>query len=95
MNLKNISEQVEFEQEFTEKQAAEETATPNFPHELDQHGDLITIQEFLAGVKSTAFTDYDGFGHPSNGVTMNENTVVRPSELTFPPDTTHIVWYNK
>ncbi len=58
--------------------------------------DVYTVEEFKACVKSGAFIDYDGFGHPVKNKLANRFIYVRPSKLgRIPKDATHIVWYNR
>jgi hypothetical protein len=56
----------------------------------------MTTKEFLGGVECGAYTDDDGYGHPSNGTTMDDTIQVFPSgPFVVSPETTHIVWFNK
>lgn len=61
------------------------------------YGDCMTLEEFLEGVACTAFTDYDGWGYPSDGTHHDRDTIIRPSNAQFgiPYNTTHILWFNK
>lgn len=59
--------------------------------------DLMTKEEYLESVQCGGFIDYDGFGHPSDGVIQDPNTFISPSKFgsDIPDWATHIVWFNR
>lgn len=58
---------------------------------------LMTIEEWTNCVECGAFIDYDGFGHPSDGVYEDSSVEIYPSERlrNITPGATHIMWYNR
>jgi len=65
------------------------------PH--GEHGDLMTLAEWIEDCESGYFIDYDGYGRiaTEDGRTSIE---ISPSERTyfdFPAWATHIAWYNR
>lgn len=59
-------------------------------------GDIMTVAEFKQNVKRGLFIDYDGVGHPVIAGVMHAHINVYPSVVhALPPNTTHIVWFNK
>lgn len=65
--------------------------------EIDQDSDIYTVAEFVDAVKSGAFIDYDGFGHPVDINNSVDVTIyIKPSRLSeIPEDCNRIVWYNR
>lgn len=61
-----------------------------------ENGLAMTISEFLAGVSSGLFTDYDGYGHLATE-TEESDVIIYPSIVSSIDYTvfTHVVWYNK
>lgn len=58
----------------------------------ESHGDLMTIADFRECVSDGWFTDYDGFGHYSDG--ENEfDEIVNPGYIKS--KYSHVIWYNK
>lgn len=70
---------------------------------IPDYGDVCTLQEFEALVKSKSFIDYDGYGKWSDGESMwgdlfIPNAIVKPSSFAVasaPKGATHVVWFNK
>lgn len=67
---------------------------------LSEFGDLMAIDEFISGVEEFCFIDYDGYGYWATETEMDNEFIVRPSEVaskkTIPPDwATHIFWFNR
>ena len=64
---------------------------------IDYIGHLMSVEDWIDCVDGGAFIDYDGYGHPSDGKTIDGSINVHPSEgLTKVPfGTTHIMWYNR
>lgn len=68
------------------------------PLDEDGNGDhVITVEDYLDSVKSSFFTDYDGYGHPVKDNKQDTQLDIIPSEGRnhIPLDATHIVWFNK
>lgn len=66
---------------------------------LDDTGDLMTLAEWLQGVHSNFFTDYDGSGHFATEQGHGKERVC-PTDITLrgcaPPGwATHVYWYNR
>jgi hypothetical protein len=58
--------------------------------------DVYTVEEFKLCVKTQAFIDYDGFGHPVKDKMADGSIEIKPSKVDqIPKDATHIVWYNR
>ena len=58
-------------------------------------GDLIPLDEFRDCVEGGGFTDYDGVGYPANRTHHSNESVDLESLDKFPPEVTHILWFNK
>jgi hypothetical protein len=72
------------------------SSTNNYGNDAEDEDDVYTVEEFKACVKSGAFIDYDGFGHPVKDNLADEGIYIKPSKLAeIPADATHIVWYNR
>jgi uncharacterized short protein YbdD (DUF466 family) len=68
---------------------------PVFKNHTDD--DIMTLQEFQDSCSEKTLTNFDGYGHISNGSHHGRLNVL-PSvanEIDFPKWVTHIVWYNK
>jgi hypothetical protein len=64
--------------------------------QIPEYSYLIERKEFIKEVKSSLFTDYDGFGHPAKDDLMDQTVYIWPSRISsLPEDCTHIVWFNK
>ena len=62
-------------------------------------GDIMTIEEFEAMVKSGGFVDYDGYGYFCS-TEMESDIKVSPSTYRFlkpcvPKVLTHVIWFNR
>jgi len=67
--------------------------------ELDDLGDLMTMEDWIDCVKSGGFIDYDGHGYYSDGK-RESNKIIHPSDvrrghLLENEEFTHVVWYNR
>lgn len=66
--------------------------------DLDDIGDLMTIEKFVDCCKGGGFIDYDGYGYYSTQEKQS-NIVILPSDITiikeYRKDFTHIKWYNR
>lgn len=65
---------------------------------LDHIGHLMTVGEWLAGIYSKMFTDWDGYGYFSDGEVMFTNERIVPSQYMknpIPKHFTHVMWYNR
>ena len=59
-------------------------------------GLLLSVAEFRECVADGSFSDYDGFGHPSDGKGEDRSVRIYPSDPdSVPDDATHVVWYNR
>lgn len=68
----------------------------NYNQPIDNFGEVIPIADFILCVINQFFTDYDGFGYPIKDNLVDEDFIIRPSEIKgMPKDATHIIWYNK
>jgi len=76
-------------------------------HDIPTFGDHMTIEDFLACCRDTAFIDYDGFGNlattgqestmeikPSMYYRKKDGKIIRTSHK-IPNWATHVVWYNR
>jgi hypothetical protein len=65
---------------------------------LDGTGDLLTLEEWLQGVRSNFYTDYDGSGYYATEQGHGKERV-QPSDITRrgpPPGwATHVYWFNR
>jgi hypothetical protein len=62
---------------------------------VPEYADVMTVEDFRQSVRSGAFIDYDGFGHPVRDG-LEARISVRPSTVaSIPKDATHIAWYNR
>ncbi len=82
--------------------------TPNLVP-IPDFADIMTIEEWLNGVESGCFIDYDGHGYWATSTHQSkksaveelyESSMVLPSHITKlkikPPSwATHVAWYNK
>jgi len=60
------------------------------------HGDVMTVDEFVKLCEIGMFTDYDGFGYSVYGDRVDNQTFVIPSKRADIPDlATHIIWFNR
>jgi hypothetical protein len=69
---------------------------------VPHYGDAMSFAAYSDCVKQGIFTDNDGFGHPSDGRTMDAEYFIDPSNLDldaklFGPEGpwTRVVWFNK
>lgn len=70
---------------------------PVFERDLPEYGDLMTLENFVATVRSGGFIDYDGYGYYVRGDKMS-NIKVIPSDLkhnAIRPDFDMVMWFNK
>ncbi len=66
---------------------------------LTDYGDLMTVADWLGGVRSLFFTDYDGHGYYATKDGRMKDRVV-PSDImrkgmTPPGWATHVEWFNR
>lgn len=66
---------------------------------IPEYGDLMTVEDWLDGVETALFIDYDGDGHLATA-TERSNIRICPSDITkkkitIDPRWTHICWYNR
>jgi len=64
---------------------------------IPDYGDLMTVEQFEDGVRSTCFTDDDGHGFYASETRMSD-TPCTPSDvrrLGINKSFTHVVWFNK
>jgi hypothetical protein len=69
---------------------------PTF-EELPDHGDVMSLEQFIECVKSGGFIDYDGFGHYVKDGKESDITIY-PSDLkhnAIREDFDTIIWYNR
>lgn len=67
-----------------------------YTEQIPKYGDLMTVKEFKANVKSGGFIDYDGSGQPVKNNLRDTTIDIYPSELyNIPKDATHILWFNR
>lgn len=64
---------------------------------IPDYGDVMTVEDFEAAVKSVCFTDDDGHGYYSDGKTMTKVYVdcAHIYRNGVQPGYTHVVWFNK
>ena len=65
--------------------------------ELDEDGDLMTLDEFVECCLDGGFIDYDGSGNYATA-THESDIDIYPSDVTsgnYRKDFTHVVWYNR
>jgi hypothetical protein len=64
---------------------------------IPEYGDHMTMKEWVDGVTSSCFIDYDGHGYLATEHSMS-NIVIVPSDLVgwdIPKWWTHVVWFNR
>jgi hypothetical protein len=72
------------------------SSTDNYGCGAKDEEDVYTVAEFRECVESTAFIDYDGYGHPVKDKKSDPSIAVLPSKVDeIPTDATHIVWFNR
>lgn len=73
------------------------TSTDNYGCGPEGEDDVYTVAEFMECVKSSAFIDYDGYGHPVKDGLSDPMIDIYPSQCPdcIPADATHIVWFNR
>jgi hypothetical protein len=68
------------------------------PPPAEGEGELMSLKDFVAAIKSTAITDDDGVGYFATR-NWESNIEAIPSKLakgeTTQPWATHVAWYNK
>ena len=64
---------------------------------LPDYGDLMTIEEFAANIKSGLFMNQDGTGYFATVSGMSRKHAVDCSDFTVPEGFgfTHVEWFNK
>jgi hypothetical protein len=91
---------LEISKEWLARKALEEeqlTTLTNIEDEDLDDDQIMTIGEYLDGVKCGALTDYDGHGNPATETHIGAHVIISPSNYgkDIPQGATHIVWYNK
>lgn len=66
-----------------------------FTEEIDDIGDVMTIEDWKECVESGGFIDDDGFALASNGAHCTKEEYYPSIAHKLPEGTTHIVWYNR
>lgn len=64
---------------------------------IDEHGELMTLEDFLEHCEHHWLIDYDGFGYYATETEMT-NIKVKPSHVkrgTIDNSWSHIVWFNR
>lgn len=67
---------------------------------LPNYGDLMPLEEWLAGVRSNFFTDYDGHGYWATETGYDPDEQITPGYVhagrNVPPKgATHVIWFNR
>jgi hypothetical protein len=64
---------------------------------IPDYADLMTLEEFAAGCRCTAYTAYDGHGYYATTERMSAIRVVpaRIASGEIEPGFTHVAWFNK
>lgn len=65
---------------------------------LDDFGDLMTMNDFIECCEDGGFIDYDGSGYYASETKLNGSITVYPSMVrkgTIDKRYTHIMWYNR
>ena len=66
--------------------------------EIPEYADVFEMKEFIQCCKCGGFIDYDGYGHPAVNNLMNEDILLKPSEILedkYDKRFTHMVWFNR
>lgn len=68
----------------------------NYTEPIPDYGDVMTVEDWKAAVRSGSFNDYDGGGKAAKDGKVDKCWIY-PSEAdaSIPEDATHIVWFNK
>ena len=62
---------------------------------IPDYGDLMTIKDFVAGVRSNWLTNDDGIGFFATETEYSDNFCVWDEKIERPSWATHVVWFNK